>query len=78
VRWGEPRELLGRTAALLADLEAPTLVLQGRRDRVIPGGYAARTAAAVRQGRAEELDAGHFLPLDAADEVARRLAAWFA
>jgi pimeloyl-ACP methyl ester carboxylesterase len=78
VRWGEPHELLGRTAALLPAIAAPTLLLQGRRDRLVPHGFARRAAAAVPRGEAAEIDAGHFLPLDADAEVARRLGEWFA
>lgn len=78
VRWGSPREVLARTAALLPSITAPTLALQGSRDRLVPRDFAPRAAAAVRHGVAAEIDAGHFLPLDADGEVAARLAGWLA
>ena len=74
VRWGEPAEVLGRTAALLPGIAAPTLVLHGRRDGIIPASFATRAAAALPAGRAVLFDSGHFLPLDAPLEVCGALA----
>jgi len=77
-RWGEPAEVLGRTAALLPRIAAPTLVLHGRRDRAVPPAFAERAAQAVPAGRALLLDAGHFLPLDAPEAVCAALAPFLA
>lgn len=77
-RWGEPAEVLGPTAALLPRVAAPALVLQGRRDPVVPPAFAERAARTVPAGRALLLDAGHFLPLDAPEAVCAALAPFLA
>jgi len=73
LRWGDPNEVLARTAALLPRLAVPTLILQGRRDSAVPPSFARRAAAAIPGARAVELDAGHFLPLDAPEALAAEL-----
>lgn len=78
VRWGDPREVLARTAALLPRIEAPTLVLHGRRDRTVPQSYTTRAAAAIPGARAGSLDGRHFLPLDAPEALSAELAAFLA
>ncbi len=75
-RWGEPREVLARTDALLPALDVSTLVLHGRRDRTVPASFAERAAAAVRGARLQFLDGGHFLPLDAPEAVGGELASF--
>jgi pimeloyl-ACP methyl ester carboxylesterase len=74
VRWGDPVEVLGRTADLLPRLTAETLVLHGRRDGAIPPSFAERAAAAIPRARAELYDSGHFLPLNLPAEISRELA----
>jgi pimeloyl-ACP methyl ester carboxylesterase len=74
LRWGDPQEVLGRTAALLPGIDVPTLVLQGRRDGVVPQSFTRRAAAAIPGARASYLDAGHFLPLDAPEALCAELA----
>jgi pimeloyl-ACP methyl ester carboxylesterase len=74
VRWGEPVEVLGRTAALLPRVAAPTLILQGRRDGAIPQSFAERAAAAIPRAEARFFDSGHFLPLNLPAEISRELA----
>lgn len=78
VRWGDPKEVLARTAALLPGIGAPTLILQGRRDRAVPPTFATRAAALIPGARAVFLDAGHFLPLDAPESLASELEAFLA
>jgi len=73
LRWGAPQEVLARTAALLTRIVVPTLVLQGRRDTAVPPSFGRRAAAAIPGARAVELDAGHFLPLDAPEALAAEL-----
>jgi pimeloyl-ACP methyl ester carboxylesterase len=73
LRWGEPAQVLGRTAALLPRLRSPTLILLGRRDAIIPASFAERAAAALPDARAVLLESGHFLPLDAPREVCAEL-----
>jgi pimeloyl-ACP methyl ester carboxylesterase len=74
VRWGQPAGVLGRTASLLPGVRAPTLVLHGRRDPVIPASFATRAAAAIPGCRAVLFDSGHFLPLDVPADVGGALA----
>ena len=78
VRWGDPEEVLGQTAALLPRITLPTLVLQGRRDSAVPQSFAQRAAAAIPGARAVYLDAGHFLPLDAPEDLCGELAPFLA
>ena len=74
--------LLAVTRRLLPRVHAPTLLLQGRRDPVVPRDSMSRIAALlgsadVTTGWLER--SGHLLPLDAeADAVAARVAAFVA
>lgn len=77
IRWGDPEEVLGRTAALLPELAMPTLILHGRRDGAIPAPFAERAAREIPDARAVFYDSGHFLPLDLPDEIAGQLARHF-
>lgn len=64
VRWGEPTQVLARTAALLPSITAPTLILHGRKDGAVPASFATRAAGIIPNAEARILDEGHFLPLD--------------
>jgi pimeloyl-ACP methyl ester carboxylesterase len=74
VRWGDPAEVLGRTAALLPRISASTLILHGRQDGAIPQSFAERAAAAIPQARVRFFDSGHFLPLNVPEEINLELA----
>jgi pimeloyl-ACP methyl ester carboxylesterase len=76
VRWGDPREVLGRTARLLPQISAPTLVLHGRRDRAIPCQFAARAGSLIPHAQALILDAGHFFPLSYPEAFCQIVAAF--
>lgn len=78
VRWGNPREVLARTAALLPGLTMATLVLHGRRDRTVPQSFTTRAAMAIPGARACLLDGGHFLPLDSPEALSAELAPFLA
>lgn len=78
IRWGDPAEVLGRTAALLPAIDAPTLILHGRHDGAIPAGFALRAAALLPHAEARLLDAGHFLPLDCPETLCAHLLPFFA
>ena len=61
-------------------IEAPTLLIWGEQDRIMPRGYADRFAAAIA-GRAEITaipGAGHLAELDKPDEVAAAILRWTA
>lgn len=79
VRWGDPAVVLGRIEARLGAIQAPALVLHGRRDLVIDPSYAERAAALIPGARLRLLDAGHYLALEEpallAGELARFLGA---
>jgi pimeloyl-ACP methyl ester carboxylesterase len=68
LRWGQPGEVLARTAAALPLITSPTLVLHGLRDGAIPRAFAERAAAVIPNARARLLSCGHFVPLDLPDE----------
>jgi pimeloyl-ACP methyl ester carboxylesterase len=70
VRWGDPREVLARTAACLPKITAPTLILHGRSDGAIPETFSHRAAEVLSDARVAVLETGHFLPLNRPREVA--------
>jgi pimeloyl-ACP methyl ester carboxylesterase len=78
VRWGKPAEVLGRTAALLSNISAPTLILHGRRDGAIPVSFAEKASRIIPDARVLFFDSGHFLPLNVPDSVSDQLRAFFA
>ncbi len=78
IRWGDPAEVLGRSAALLPAIDAPTLILHGRRDGAIPAAFATRAAALLPHAEARLLDAGHFIPLECPETLCERLVPFFA
>ncbi len=77
-RWGDPKSVLGRTAALLGSLAVPTLVVHGAHDPVIPVRFAERAATAIPGARLAVVDAGHFTPIDRPEALARELHAFLA
>jgi pimeloyl-ACP methyl ester carboxylesterase len=73
VRWGDPTVVLGRTAALLAQIAAPTLVVHGRDDNVIPESFARRAAGIIPNASLQVFETGHFLPLNVPEMLSERL-----
>lgn len=58
-------------------VRAPTLVVVGRRDPVVPRSFAEELTAALPRGRLEWVDgAAHALIFDGAEEVVGRVAGW--
>lgn len=78
LRWGEPAEVLARTAALLPMISAPTLVLHGQRDRAVPSSFAVRVAAIIPDARLKILPSRHFVPLDVPDAFSAIVEAFLA
>lgn len=78
VRWGNPTEVLGKTAALLNRVSAPTLILHGRRDGAIPISFAERASQIIPDAHVQFFDSGHFLPLNVPDAVSDQLRDFFA
>jgi pimeloyl-ACP methyl ester carboxylesterase len=76
LRWGDPQEVLGRTAALLPKIAAPTLILHGNKDGAIPISFATRAAAIIPGAELHLMKCGHFLPLSCPEVVCERLLAF--
>lgn len=77
LRWGDPTQVLARTAALLPTINAPTLLLHGRHDEAIPVSFATRGAALIPNASICLLDSGHYLPLNCPDVLCRHLVRFF-
>jgi hypothetical protein len=73
VRWGDPTVVLARTAALLAQIAAPTLVAYGRSDGIIPEEFSHRAADIIPNASLQAFETGHFLPLNIPDVLSKRL-----
>ena len=65
-------------AELAAKIKAPTLLLWGDSDRMIPTRHSKRAAALIPDVRLEILEnCGHILQLEAPDRVTKLIADWF-
>ena len=64
LRWGDPKDVMGRTRRILMSLDCPVLVIHGRNDPAIPLRFAAEAASLAPRGALEVMDARHFLPID--------------
>jgi pimeloyl-ACP methyl ester carboxylesterase len=73
LRWGDPKEVLARTADLLPQILAPTLILQGKHDGAVPPSFAHRAASIMPAARTELLDHGHFLPLECPELLCKHI-----
>jgi pimeloyl-ACP methyl ester carboxylesterase len=76
VRWGKPQILLKQFPSILEKLDAPALVIHGRRD-ILPRSFACRAVELIEDSSLLELDCGHFIPMERASEVARNLQVYF-
>lgn len=76
LRWGDPVQVLGPTSRLLRRVTAPTLIVHGRRERVVPPSFALRAAAQIPNAEVRVIDGGHFLPLDRPDALSAMLQAF--
>lgn len=65
--------LAGEPAPDLTDVSCPVTVLTGRYDVIADAKHAVQTVAALPQARLRVLPTSHFLPLEAADELADEL-----
>lgn len=63
MRWGNPAQVLAKTAALLPKISMPTLILHGAKDNAIPVYFSIRAQAIIPRAELHLLDYGHFLPL---------------
>lgn len=74
VRWGDPKVVLARTAALLSQIAAPTLVVHSRNDRTIPLDFALRAVEIIPKAEPSVMDCGHFMPLNCPELFSSALA----
>lgn len=77
VRWGEPKVVLARTAALLGKITAPTLVVHSRNDHTIPLDFALRAAKIIPDSEPSVMDCGHFMPLNCPESFCSNLVKFF-
>ena len=61
----------------LGAIKAPTLVIGGRLDRILPLEHSRDLAAGIAGSRLEEVDHGHLFPLEAPDVLATMLTEFF-
>jgi len=59
-------------------ITAPTLVVAGVHDRIVPIEYQRALAQAISGARLVELDCGHLVPTERGIELAELLTDWFA
>ena len=64
LRWGDPKDVMGRTRRILMSLNCSVLVIHGRKDPAIPLRFPAEAASLAPRGALEVMDARHFLPID--------------
>jgi pimeloyl-ACP methyl ester carboxylesterase len=69
--------VLGRIAAMLNRISAPTLILHGERDGAIPISFARRASQTIPDARVLFVDSGHFLPLNLPEMLADQLRIFF-
>lgn len=64
---------MAKTASLLPSVAAPTLILHGKKERVIPPSFASRTATLIPNAEVRLMECGHFSPLDCPDVLCAHL-----
>ncbi|HLZ81176.1 MAG TPA: alpha/beta hydrolase [Ktedonobacteraceae bacterium] len=69
LRWGDPVQVLGRTAALLPGITAPTLICHGQDDGAIPVDFAILASRMIPHAELRLMNCGHFLPLSCPDAL---------
>ena len=74
MRWGKPRDVLANIPSCLSQLRVRTSILYASRDAAIPRKMALRAAALIPDAVAQEVDSGHFIPLNRPGFVAEHLA----
>jgi pimeloyl-ACP methyl ester carboxylesterase len=74
VRWGDPREVLASVPEMLRTIEAPAAVFHGAYDPAVPVSFGRRAADLLPHGHLTVLNAGHFLPLNQPEAIAKALA----
>ncbi len=77
LRWGDPAQVLGKTAARLPGLTTPTLILSGTHDGAVPTQFAIRAARLIPNAELHLLDCGHFIPLQCPEVLGDYIRAFF-
>ncbi len=78
LRWGDPAQVLGPTAALLPQIGIPTLVLSGLHDGAVPSRFATRAAGLIPNAQLDLLDCGHLIPLECPEILSSHLLSFLA
>lgn len=77
LRWGRPHDVFRDYPQIIAAINVPTLVIQGRHDPYIPADQATRLRDTVPGARLVMIDDGaHFLPIDTPAKVASAINAF--
>jgi pimeloyl-ACP methyl ester carboxylesterase len=78
MRWGNPKDVLAAIPIMLPDLLMPTQIFHGLNDRAVPKEFANRSKSLIPNSEVILLDAGHFVPLDEPQLIAKELCRFFA
>ncbi len=73
LRWGDPAQVLRKTAAMLSSIAAPTLIVHGKQDTAIPISFATRAAEIMPKAELHLIEAKHFIPLICPEELCKHL-----
>lgn len=77
LRWGQPAEVLAAIPDFLPCLRSPTLIFHGLRDPAASELLVRRASALIPNSELVTVDAGHFIPLNRPEFVARTLLRFF-
>jgi pimeloyl-ACP methyl ester carboxylesterase len=78
LRWGEPKQVLAKTLALLPSISVPTLICHGKADGAIPVDFAFRARTIIPHATMKLLDCGHFLPLSCSEALSKSVLSFLA
>lgn len=74
LRWGRPRDVFKDYSRIVASIDVPTLIIQGRHDPYIPPSQATRLHQHITTSELLFVEDGaHFLPIDTPEQVARAI-----
>jgi pimeloyl-ACP methyl ester carboxylesterase len=77
MRFGDPALVLSAVPAMLPQIQVPTLIFHGSRDKAVPQGFALRASSLIPQSRVIMVDSGHFIPLSNPETISRELLLFF-
>jgi pimeloyl-ACP methyl ester carboxylesterase len=77
LRFGDPAEVLAAVPAMLPQIQVPTLIFHGSRDKAVPQGFALRASELIPQSKVVMVDSGHFIPLSNPETISKELLLFF-